>query len=244
MYLAYDITGMLRKGDNAIGAILGNGFYDATTGWVCPFGTPRFLCQLELTYADGRTETVVTDDSWKAAQSAIIADGPFDGEVYDARCEIPGWDTPGFDDRAWPCAAYRRAPDGELTAHTAPTDKVTETFVPVALNRNGDGSWEVSFPVELSGWIRFKDLKAQKGDTIDVKYHCDQPLGVKGWKGQSCPPFHMVCVLESNNQRGGKPLSVGPCCGSCEYGAGYNFGFYRIKCDARHNQHHLAPQPD
>ena len=178
MYLAYDITGMLRKGDNAIGAILGNGFYDATTGWVCPFGTPRFLCQLELTYADGRTETVVTDDSWKAAQSAIIADGPFDGEVYDARCEISGWDTPGFDDRAWPCAAYRRAPDGELTAHTAPTDKVTETFAPVALNRNGDGSWEVSFPVELSGWIRFKDLKAQKGDTIDVKYHCDQPLGV------------------------------------------------------------------
>lgn len=178
MYLAYDITDMLRKGENAVGAILGNGFFDATTGWVCPFGTPRLLCQIELTYADGHTETIVTDDSWRAAQSAIVADGPFDGEVYDASREISGWDSPGFDDSSWPRAAYRRAPDGELTAHTAPTDKVTETFSPSTLTRNADGTWEVTFPVELSGWIRFRNLSAHKGDTIEVKYHCDQPLGV------------------------------------------------------------------
>ena len=145
---------------------------------MCPFGTPRLLCQLELTYADGHTETVVTDDSWRAAQSAIVTDGPFDGEVYDARRELPGWDKPGFDDSGWPRATYRKAPDGELTAHTAPTDKITETFNPVSLSRNADGSWEVAFPVEISGWIRLKDMVAQKGDTIEIKYHCDQPLGV------------------------------------------------------------------
>lgn len=98
------------------------------------------------------------------------------------------------------------APDGELTAHTAPTDKVTETFAPVALNRNGDGSWEVSFPVELSGWIRFKDLKAQKGDTIDVKYHCDQPLGVhryiagKDGKVNHAPVSHGMCSRKQQSK--------------------------------------------
>lgn len=178
MYLAYDITDMLREGENAVGAILGNGFYDSTTGWVCPFGSPRFLCQLELTYEDGHTETVVSDNTWRAAMSAIVADGPFDGEVYDARAEHSGWDTPEFDDSVWMRAAYRKAPAGELTAHTAPTDKVTGTFAPISLTRNADGSWEVSYPAEISGWIRLKDVKAAAGDTIEIKYHCDQPLGV------------------------------------------------------------------
>jgi len=178
MYLAYDVTDMLREGTNAVGAILGNGFYDCTTGWVCPFGTPRLLCQLELAYDDGTTETVVTDDSWRTSMSAIVADGPFDGEVYDARREQPGWDTAGFDDSRWQRAAYRKAPDGELTAHTAPTDKVTGRFAPTSLTRNADGSWEVSFPVEISGWIRLEGLQAEAGDTIEIKYYCDQPLGV------------------------------------------------------------------
>ncbi len=178
MYLAYDVTDRIKAGENAIGAILGNGFYDTTCGWVCPFGTPRLLCQLELTYDDGHTEVVVSDPTWRAAQSAIVADGPFDGEVYDARKEHKGWSTPGFDDSAWPHAVPRKAPDGELTAHTAPTDKVTGTYAPTSLTRNADGSWEVTFPAEISGWIRLCDIKAAPGDTVNVKYHCDQPLGV------------------------------------------------------------------
>ncbi len=178
MYLAYDVTDMLKKGGNTIGAILGNGFFDSTCGWVSPFGTPRLLCQLELTYEDGRKETVVTDDSWRVSTSAIVADGVFDGEVYDARKEQAGWDTPGFDDSAWSQAVYRTAPDGELTAHTAPTDKVTGRFAPTSLKHNADGSWEVAFPAEISGWIKLDGVKANAGDTIDINYHCDQPLGV------------------------------------------------------------------
>ncbi|MCM1297819.1 MAG: alpha-L-rhamnosidase N-terminal domain-containing protein, partial [Muribaculaceae bacterium] len=178
LYLAYNVTDMLQPGENAVGAILGNGFFDNTTGWVCPFGSPRLLCQLELTYEDGTTETIVTDDSWRASMSAIVADGPFDGEVYDARKEQKGWDTAGFDDSSWQRAAYRKAPYGELTAHTSPTDKVMGSFAPTSLTRNADGSWEVTFPAEISGWIRLKDVEAAAGDTIEIKYYCDQPLGV------------------------------------------------------------------
>lgn len=178
MYLAYDVTEMLKEGRNAIGAILGNGFYDCTSGFeVCPFGSPRFLCQLELTYTDGRTEAIVSDTSWQAATSAILSDCPFDGEVYDANAEHPGWDTAGYDASAWLAAAKRRAPDGQLTAHQAPTDRVTETFTPTSLTRNPDGSWDVEYPAEISGWIRLCDMPVSANDTIDIKYHSEQELG-------------------------------------------------------------------
>lgn len=188
MYLAYDVTPMLRQGANALGAMLGNGFYDATTGWISPFGSPRLLCQLEITYEDGRRETVVTDDSWRAARSAIMFNDPFDGEVYDARAEMKGWDTPGYDDSRWMRAAYREAPTGELTGHTAPTDRVAGRFEPVKLERQADGSWEVAFPAEISGWIRVKDLAMGAGDTLDIKYYCDQHVGVHRYVAGNAGP--------------------------------------------------------
>lgn len=195
MYLAYDVTDRLKEGKNTVGAILGNGFYDNTTGWTCPFGTPRLLCQLEITYADGTTETVATDDTWLAAQSGIVVDGPFDGEVFDASRQIENWSSPDYDDSSWSKAVYRKAPRGALTAHTAPTDKVISTFKPTSLTRNADGSWDVKYPVEISGWIRLKDVKMNAGDTLNIKYHCDMPLGVsryiagKGGKQNHAPRF-------------------------------------------------------
>ena len=190
MYLAYDVTSMLRKGANTLGALLGNGFYDATTGWISPFGSPRLLCQLEITYKDGRTETVVTDDSWRAARSGILFNDPFDGEVYDARCEKEGWDMPGFDDSSWMRAAYREAPAGELTGHTAPTDRVTGRFNPVKLEKQADGSWEVAFPAEISGWINVEGLEMEKNDTLDIKYHCDQHVGVHRYVAKADGPVN------------------------------------------------------
>lgn len=178
MYLAYDVTNMLYNGNNTIGAILGNGFYDTTSSWICPFGSPRFLCQLEITYNDGHTETVTTDNTWKAAPSAIVYNGPFEGEIYDANLEHSNWSTPQYNASSWLPAVYRNAPDGELTAHTAPTDKVTDTFKPLSLTRRNDGSWHVKFPVEISGWIRLNNVQASAGDTININYICDQTLGV------------------------------------------------------------------
>lgn len=188
MYLAYDVTSMLDKGANTLGALLGNGFYDATTGWISPFGSPRLLCQLEITYKDGRTETVVTDDSWRAARSGILFNDPFDGEVYDARCEKEGWDMPGYDDSSWMRAAYREAPVGELTGHTAPTDRVTGRFNPVKLEKQEDGSWEVAFPAEISGWIKVEGLDMEKNDTLDIKYYCDQHVGVHRYVAKADGP--------------------------------------------------------
>ena len=179
MYLAYDITKMLRNQQNVAGAIIGDGFYDCTSRWVDSFGSPRFLCQIEITYKDGTKDVICSDDTWKVKESPIVMNGVYDGEIYDANLETDGWATIACDDSGWNDAVLRDAPTGELTAHTAPTDKVVEILKPVTLEKNNAGAYEVDFGVEISGWIRFKDIQGQKGDTLHVKYICESPLGVQ-----------------------------------------------------------------
>ena len=101
MYLCYDLKPLLKQGKNAIGAILGNGFYNSPSKWVLAYGTPRFIAPLEITYTDGRKETIVTDNSWKAERSPIVFDMLYEGEHYDARLEYPGWCNAEFNDNNW-----------------------------------------------------------------------------------------------------------------------------------------------
>ena len=105
-YQTFDVTDLLHEGRNALGAMLGDGWYRGRLG----FGGGRrniygdrlaLLAQLEITYADGTTERIVTDESWRAATGPILASDIYDGETYDARLERPGWSTPGYDDRDW-----------------------------------------------------------------------------------------------------------------------------------------------
>ncbi len=204
MYLVYDVTDQLRRGSNALGAMVGNGFYDTLWAGDSPFGTPRFLCRLEIEYADGSKQTVVSDEHWRAKPSAIILDGPFEGEIYDASGEVAAWDKPGFDDSKWQAAALRTAPDGKLCAHAAPTDKVTKTYTPTSLRKNDDGSWTVRFPEEISGWLRLKNVKVNAGDTIDVSYTSESRQGsgryIAGRNGRIdyAPRFTWFVFSEAN----------------------------------------------
>jgi alpha-L-rhamnosidase len=98
MYLSYDISGLLKKGENVLGAIVGNGFYNAPMNWTQSYGTPRFIGQIYVTYTDGTEDIIVSDESWKTSKSPIVMDLIYQGEHYDARLEQPGWNSPGFDD--------------------------------------------------------------------------------------------------------------------------------------------------
>ncbi len=179
MYLAYDITGLLQEKENVAGAIVGNGFYDCVSHWVCPFGSPRFLCQIEVTYKDGSKDIIASDETWKVKESPIIMDGVFDGEIYDANAEVEDWATAKCDDSTWNYAVLRQAPIGMLTAHTAPTDKIIEALRPISFKKLEASVYEVDFGKEISGWIHFKDIRGQKGDTLNVKYICESPLGIQ-----------------------------------------------------------------
>ncbi len=180
MYLAYDVTDMLRSKQNVVGAIIGDGFYDCTNlRWVSPFGSLRFLCQIEITYMDGTKDMICTNETWKVKESPIIMNGVYDGEIYDANRETDQWASAACDDSGWKNAVLRQPPTGDMTAHTAPTDKITEVLKPVSLQKNEDGTYEVDFGVEISGWIHFKNIQGKKGDTLRVKYISESPLGVQ-----------------------------------------------------------------
>ncbi|RMG61624.1 MAG: hypothetical protein D6722_19510 [Bacteroidetes bacterium] len=171
MYLAYDLTEQLQPGKNVLGSILGNGFYNPAKFWCEGYGTPRFLAQLHLTYTDGSQEVVVTDESWKAAKSPILMNMVYYGETYDARLEQKGWSAPGFDDSAWEHAVKKKAPAGDLVAHTAHPDKVTERLQPVAIKQIGEGHYQVDFGVEISGWVRLNEVEGPAGQQVDIAFN-------------------------------------------------------------------------
>lgn len=170
MYLCYDIKDILKKGGNAMGAILGNGFYNAPINWTESYGTPGFLGQVYIKYTDGTEDILVSDESWKTAKSPILMDLIYDGEQYDARLEQPGWNTAGFDDSAWEQAVLRRIPEGKMKAHMAETDRVMERLEPVAINKIEDGHYVVDFGQEISGWLNLSNIRGEAGQRIDIKY--------------------------------------------------------------------------
>jgi len=168
MYLAYDVKNGLKKGENILGGILGNGFYNPASAWTLGYGSPRFLCQLHITYSDGTEELVVSDETWKASRSPILMNMIYYGESYDARLEQPGWCALGFDDSQWEGVVLRKAPYGKLVAHTAYPDRVTEELEPVSIEKLGDGNYKVDFGVEMSGWVKLKGVEGPGGHTITI----------------------------------------------------------------------------
>lgn len=177
MYLAYDIINQLKEGQNVLGSILGNGFYNPAKHWALGYGTPRFLVQVYITYSDGSEDIIVSDESWKAAQSPILMDMVYYGEHYDARKEQAGWNQPGFDDSKWQKVALRKAPEGKLVAHTAYPDKVMEKLKPLKIEKLENGNYYVDFGVEVSGWIRLNKVKGPAGHKIEIKYLCNTYSG-------------------------------------------------------------------
>lgn len=171
-YLAYDITELLQKGNNTVNALLGEGFYNAVSHWVAPFGDNALLCQIEVIYSDGSKEIVATDDKWQVAESQIVLNGVYAGEIFDA--------TRNADSKAirWQQASIKEPPTGKLSAQMSPSDRVAEVLNPVSFSKQPDGSYKVDFKKEISGWVRLKDISAKKGDTIQVHYICESPLGV------------------------------------------------------------------
>ena len=117
VYQVYDVTSQVKQGRNAIGAILGGGWYADALTWNQTrynFGPPpvRLLVQLEVEYTDGTRDSIVTDESWTTTQSPILHAEIYNGEVYDARLEPTGWDQPSFSDARWSAAAVESAPRG------------------------------------------------------------------------------------------------------------------------------------
>ncbi len=179
-YDTLDLTSAFQVGDNVVGVILGNGWYNTFTLDVWDFQTapwrhyPKVLLQLEISYADGEKETIVTDPSWKVATGPITFDGLRNGEHYDARLELDGWNRPGFDDRKWENAAIVRSPGGLLKSAQLPPIRKIEELEPVSVVEVGPGTHVFDFGKNISGWGKLtlngeagREIVLQYGETVD-----------------------------------------------------------------------------
>ncbi len=173
-YQTFDVTSLLREGRNALGAMLGDGWYRGRLGFD---GGRRniygdrlaLLAQLEIDYADGTTERIVTDETWHAARGPILASDLYDGETYDARMERPGWSTSGYDDHEW---VGVRQLDRDLTTLVAPSGppvRRIELVAPVAITTAPSGRAIVDFGQNLVGRLRLS-VQGQVGQTVTLRH--------------------------------------------------------------------------
>jgi len=175
MYLGYDLTPFIRSGENVLEYILGNGFFNSVNVWVAGYGSPRMIAQLEIEYSDGTHETIISDQSWKVTESRIVSNDIYAGEIYDATKTESNWQN----------AVLRKAPDGNLTAQTGPSDKVMETLSPVSINKIGVNTFHVKFSKEVSGRIKLSNINGQEGDTIKLHF-LDGSVSNYDYNGSVC----------------------------------------------------------
>ena len=159
-YVGTDVTDQLAQGDNVLGMELGRGFFGMLGGnvwnWQSPpwHGEPRARGVLAIEYADGSTERVVTDDTWTTRGGPRRLDDLYAGERYDARYEVPGWDTTAYDDSAWDAVAEVEGPKGELVDQRQQPIRVTRELQPVSIAEPADGVYVVKFPNVIAGRTR------------------------------------------------------------------------------------------
>jgi alpha-L-rhamnosidase len=173
-YVGYDVTQALRRGRNAIGAELGRGFYglevDTVWDWDSPpwRDEPKLLLQLEIEYADGSTQRVTTDPSWRAARGPRVQDNIYVGETYDARLEQPGWATAGFDAAGWEPATEMAPPRGRLVAQTIEPIEVVDTLHPAGVTEPKPGTFVYDLGRTISGWARLT-VEGAPGTVVTVR---------------------------------------------------------------------------
>jgi hypothetical protein len=159
-YNTFNVTGMLKAGPNAIGVIVGNGFYNINREryrkLVIAYGAPKLILKLRILYNDGSSETIVSDESWKTAPSPVTFTSIYGGEDYDAELDQPGWDRKKFDDSLWKNAIIAREPGGVLKAETDYPVRIMETFEPVSVINPDSGKYVYDFGQNASGIISIK----------------------------------------------------------------------------------------
>ncbi|MEA4917769.1 alpha-L-rhamnosidase [Proteiniphilum sp.] len=171
-YNTYDVTSLIGKNTNMLAVKLGNGrYFGMRDAWSIMFGLPRLLAQLEIEYSDGSTDVIVSDNSWKVtSKGPIIANNEFDGEEYDARLELPGWDKTDYDDSAWKQADIMDAPKGKLTVQPNPSIRVMEEVKPVSITKLADGKFIMDMGQNMVGWVTINRLKGKKDQPVTMRF--------------------------------------------------------------------------
>jgi alpha-L-rhamnosidase len=173
-YQVYDITGMIRKGQNTVGSMLGEGWYKGIFGYENKWGhygkKVGLLCQLEIEYADGTKETIATDGSWKATKDGpITMNSIYNGEIYNAMKELSGWDQPGYNDARWkPVNIADYSLMNLVASESVPVREIQE-LKPVKIWTTPKGTLVADMGQNMVGWVRLR-VQGPAGTTITLRH--------------------------------------------------------------------------
>ena len=174
-YQVYDLTALLKQGRNALGAIVGDGWYRGFFGFQGErnlYGDKAgLITQLEINYEDGSKEWILSDPSWKSGKGPLLKSEIYHGEFYDARLEILGWAEPGFDDSKWEKVTTLNQSNEVLVPTEGEPVRITETLKPIKKFVTPRGELVFDFGQNLVGWVRFR-LKGERGQSI-VLHHAE-----------------------------------------------------------------------
>jgi alpha-L-rhamnosidase len=172
-YQAYDVTALLNNGNNAIGTIIGNGWYRGFLAWGDNkniYGRKLgLLFQLNIQYSDGSTAVIGSDETWKSSTGSIRFAEIYHGETIDAREEKQGWSTASFNDAGWSGVTVQNYSNDNLLATYNEPIKKHETFKPVKIFKTPAGEQVIDFGQNLVGWVVVK-ANGNAGNKITIQH--------------------------------------------------------------------------
>ncbi len=172
-YQVYDVTSLLKTGDNAIGVTIGSGWYRTPLGWENNKnfygGKIALLLQLEISYTDGSKETVSSDKSWKTSDGPIRVSEIYGGETYDANFEKTNWSNAAYNDKAWANVDVENYKKDILVSTYNQPVKKHETFKPLKIITTPKGEHVIDFGQNLVGWSQIK-VNGKAGDKIIISH--------------------------------------------------------------------------
>lgn len=175
LYLTEDVTKFLQNGENAIGIILGNGWYNHQPLAVWNFDKapwrdrPAFCLDLRIIYADGTEETIASDMQWKTNFGPITYNNIYTGEHYDARLERPEWDRPAFDDSSWRPVHSRNAPSAHLVSQQMAPIRLIKSYSPQSISKIDRNTYVFDMGQNMAGITKIK-VKGRPGNVLHIRH--------------------------------------------------------------------------
>jgi hypothetical protein len=207
-YNTYDVTELMKTGENALGVIVGNGFnYNNRERYrklIIAYAFPKMICKLHIEYTDGTTSTIISGEDWLTRPSPITYTSIYGGEDYDARMEEKGWNEAGFDASNWEKVKLVSAPSGKLKSDLNHPVKMMETFDPLSVNQINESVWVYDFGQNASGIISLK-IKGKAGQ--QVRFYPAESLNDDGTISQrgSGSPYYYNYTLNGGGEENWHP---------------------------------------
>ena len=174
-YVNYDVTSALKSGKNAIGIVLGNGFYGQDISWKgdkesdksLSYGPPAVRLLIKVTYEDGSQTNFYTNENWKEATGPIVFNNIYGGDTYDANFEIGNWNNLNYNDSKWGNAKTIAPKLNKITAQQIPPIRKIKELEPQKVFKGTNGNWMVDFGQNIAGWVKIK-VKGKKEQLIEI----------------------------------------------------------------------------